>query len=134
MSLPERYAFFSFCSFANSFSTFFFFFVLASPVSFFSGLYHHKPVCFLRNISYHCSSLCSTLPLCFRPRLSLCLRPFVLWPPGSERRLSAFPCSTLLCGSLPLPRPMHREPAGLIKQKQTLGFPLAFHKTLLIEE
>lgn len=93
-------------------------------------------VFFLQDISYHCSSVRSTMPLCFLPRLGLCPHPFVLRPPGSASCFSAFPRLMLLRG----PRPSHslspvpREPARLIKGKQTLRFPPALCKTLLIKE
>lgn len=104
--------------------------------SFYPAFSHHWLVCFLLDISYHCSSVRSTVPLCFLPRLSLCPRPFVLWPPGSAGRLSAFPHLMLLRGHRPshLLSPVPEEPARLIKGKQTLRFPPARCKTLLIKE
>lgn len=104
--------------------------------SFFPALFHHGLVCFLQDISYHCSSVCSTVPLCFLPRLSLCLHTFVLRPPGSTDCLSALPRLMLLHGPWPSHSlsPMPREPAWLIKRKQTLRFPFALCKTPLIKE
>lgn len=102
----------------------------------FPALFRRWLVCFLQDISYHCSSVHSTMPLCFLPRLSLCPRPFVLRPPGSAACLSAFPRLMLLRGLKPshLLSPVLREPAWLIKGKQTVRFPPALCKTLLIKE
>lgn len=131
---PNILSFFRLCSPFLSFppsSSFF-----PSSASFFPTFSHHWLVCFLQDISYHCSSVCSTMPLCFLPRLSLCPRPFVLRPPGNAVCLSAFPRLMLLGGlrSFHSLSPVPREPAGLIKGKQTLSFPPALCKTLLIKE